>query len=257
VGNAAVEQLQLDIYGHLFQTAWLYAGAGGQIDADVGRRLAETADLVSTIWRRPDHGIWEVRGDPRHFTQSKMMCWIALDRAVQLAERGAIPGRNSGRWAEGREAIAAFIETRCWAEEKRSYVQSAGAEDLDASVLLGVLFGYRPGDPKRLRSTVEVVRRELGRGPFLYRYTGEDGLPGREGAFLACSFWMAEALARTGRSEEAASLMDELVGLANEVGLYAEEIDPRTGAFLGNFPQALTHLSLVSASVAIAQGAGG
>jgi GH15 family glucan-1,4-alpha-glucosidase len=257
VGNAAVDQLQLDIYGHLLQTAWLYAGAGGPIDADVGRRLAGTADLVCTIWRRPDHGIWEVRTEPRHFTQSKMMCWIALDRALLLAEAGSIPEANSGRWAEEREAIAGFIETRCWAKEKRTYVRSAGDRDLDAGVLLGVLFGYRPRDPERLRSTVAVVRRELGQGPFVYRYTGEDGLPGREGAFLACSFWMAEALALTGRIEEAESLMDQLVGLANDVGLYAEEIDPRTGAFLGNFPQALPHLSLVRAAVAIAREAGG
>ncbi len=251
VGNAAVDQVQLDIYGDLLQTAWWYADAGGRIDADVGRRLAEIADLVCTIWRGPDYGIWEVRSAPTHFTQSKMMCWVALDRALRLAERRWIPGADTGRWAAEREAIEAFIETRCWSEEKGSYVRSAGAEDLDASLLLGVLFDYGPRHAERLLSTVEAIRRELGQGPLVYRYTGEDGLSGREGAFLACSFWLAEALARCGRPDEAASLMDELVGLANDVGLYAEEIDPASGGFLGNFPQALTHLALVRAAVSI------
>jgi GH15 family glucan-1,4-alpha-glucosidase len=257
VGNAAVDQAQLDIYGDLLQTAWLYAGAEGQMDADVGRRLEEIADLVSSIWRHPDRGIWEVRSEPTHFTQSKMMCWIALDRALRLAEQGMIHGRNSARWIEEREAIAVFIETQCWSADKGSYVRSAGAEDLDASLLLGALFGYRPRDPERMRSTVDAVRRELGHGPFVYRYTGQDGLSGKEGAFLACSFWLAEALARWGRVDEAASLMDELVGLSNDVGLYAEEIDPSTRDFLGNFPQALTHLSLVRAALAIGEEAHG
>jgi GH15 family glucan-1,4-alpha-glucosidase len=250
IGNGAVEQLQLDIYGHLFQTAWLYAGSGRRIDADIGRRLAETADLVGQIWRDTDAGIWEVRSEPVHFTQSKMMCWVALDGAVRLAEAGHIPDRGVPRWQTEAAAIRSFVETECWSERKRSYVRFAGSEELDASLLLGVLFRYADARGDRLAATIDAVRRELGHGPFVYRYSGEDGVAGSDGAFLPCSFWLAESLARAGRDEEAAGLMEELVGLANDVGLYAEEIDPDTGEFLGNFPQALTHLALIGAAVA-------
>jgi GH15 family glucan-1,4-alpha-glucosidase len=250
-GNAAATQQQLDTYGELLQTAWRYATTGHKMDADIGRRLAEVADLVCRIWRRPDAGIWEVRSEERHFTQSKMMCWIALDRAGDLADRGLIPNRHAERWRREAEAIQRFVETRCFSEKKGSYVRSEGSDELDASLLLGVLFSY--GDPKseRWAGTIEAVRSELMQGPFVRRYTGEDGLAGSEGAFVPCSFWLAEALARTGRVEDAVALMDELVGLANDVGLYAEEIEPATGAFLGNFPQGLSHLALISAALAI------
>ena len=252
-GNAAAGQRQLDTYGELLQTAWLYAVTGHRIDADIARRLAEVADLVCGIWREPDAGIWEVRSEERHFTQSKMMCWIALDRASRLAERGLIPGRHVPRWREEAEAIRTFVETHCFSEVKRSYVRSANSDELDASLLLGVLFSYRDAKGKRCAGTVDAVRRELAHGPFVRRYEGEDGLAGSEGAFVPCSFWLVEALARTGRVDDATALMDELVGLANDVGLYAEEIDPATGAFLGNFPQGLSHLALISAALALAE----
>jgi GH15 family glucan-1,4-alpha-glucosidase len=247
-GNAAVDQLQLDTYGELLQTAWLYAEAGNRIDRDLAARLAELADFVCEAWRRPDSGIWEVRSEPRHFTQSKMMCWVALERALSLARRGLLPGRHASHWQREAKAIHDFVERRCFSERKRSYVRAVGDEELDASILLGVLFGY--GDPRSARwtATVEAVRRELAHGPFVRRYPGEDGLGGQEGAFLCCSFWLAEALARAGRLGEARELMEELVGLANDVGLYSEEIDPRTGALLGNIPQGLSHLSLISAA---------
>jgi GH15 family glucan-1,4-alpha-glucosidase len=253
VGNAAVDQLQLDVYGDVLQTAWLYAASGREIDRDIGRRLAAMADLVCDLWRRPDSGIWEVRSPPVHFTQSKMMCWVALDRAVRLAEGGKIPDVHTHRWRFGAAAVRAFVEDHCWSETKGSYVRSAGGDDLDASLLLGVLFGFADPRGPRARGTIDTIRRELGRGPFLYRYSGEDGLPGEEGAFLTCSFWLVDALARSGQVGEAAELMDELLGLANDVGLYAEEVDPETGAFLGNFPQGLTHLALVNAAIAVAE----
>lgn len=252
VGNAAAGQRQLDTYGELLQTAWLYAESGERLDADIGRRLAQTADLVCQLWHEPDAGIWEVRGKLAHFTHSKMMCWVALERAARLAERGLISGGHRGRWHREAAAIRDFVERRCFSDRQHSYARFAGADELDASVLLGLLSGYGHAVSPRWRSTVDAVRRELGHGPFLYRYTGEDGLAGGEGAFVSCSFWLAEALARTGRIEDATSLMDELVALANDVGLYAEEIDPGTGAFLGNFPQGLSHLSLISAATAIA-----
>lgn len=250
VGNAASGQSQLDVYGDLFQAVWLYAAARRPIDADIGRRLAEIADLVCRIWREPDAGLWEVRSEPLHFTQSKMMCFVALDRAVRLAEAGQIPARHIGSWRAGRTAIHDFVETQCWSETKGTYTRHAGSNELDASVLLAVLYRYgQPTDP-RLLSTVDAVRRELAHGPFVYRYSGEDGLAGKEGAFLTCSFWLAEAMAVQGRTGEAADLMGRLVNLANDVGLFGEEIDPTTGEFLGNLPQGLTHLALIHAALA-------
>jgi GH15 family glucan-1,4-alpha-glucosidase len=251
VGNAAVEQLQLDVYGDVLQTAWLYAASGREIDRDIGRRLAAMADLVCDLWRRPDSGIWEVRSPPVHFTQSKMMCWVALDRALRLAEEGRIPDVHTPRWRVEAAAVRAFVEDHCWSETKESYVRSADVDELDASLLLGVLFGFAEPRGRRARGTIDAIRRELGRGPCLYRYSGEDGLPGEEGAFLTCSFWLVDALARSGQTGAAAELMEELLGLANDVGLYAEEIDLETGEFLGNFPQGLTHLALVNAAVAV------
>ena len=250
-GNAAAKQLQLDTYGELLQTAWLYAASGYRLDGDIARHIADMADLVCRIWQRPDAGIWEVRSQPEHFTQSKMMCWVALDRARDLAERGIIPDGHVDRWVREGHAIHDFVETRCFSPAKQSYVRHPGSEELDASLLLGILLSY--GDPAtdRWAGTIDAVRRELQDGLFVRRYTGEDGLGGSEGAFLTCSFWLAEALARGHRLDEAVALMDQLVGLANDVGLYAEEIDVATGAFLGNLPQGLSHLALISAALAI------
>ncbi|MGH2530024.1 MAG: glycoside hydrolase family 15 protein [Actinomycetota bacterium] len=255
VGNAAADQLQLEIYGSLFETAWLLSESGRRIDQDVAKRLADTADLVCRIWRLPDSGIWEVRSEPLQFTQSKMMCWVALDRAVKLAEFGRIPHRHADRWRKVASAIREFIEDECWSDRLGSYVRAAGTEELDASILTGALFGYDDARLGRLADTIEAVRRDLGQGPFLYRYLGEDGLPGEEGAFLTCSFWLVEALVHAGRRAEAAELMEHLLGLANDVGLYAEEIRPEDGEFLGNFPQALTHLALIGAAVAFEEAA--
>jgi GH15 family glucan-1,4-alpha-glucosidase len=253
IGNAAAEQLQLDTYGELLQTAWLYATSGHRIDGDIARRLAEIADLVCRIWRGPDAGIWEVRSQPEHFTQSKMMCWVALDRACDLADRAVIPGGHARHWRRQAQSIQDFVETRCFSQEKGTYIRHAGSDALDASLLLGVLGSY--GDPTagRWAGTIEAVSRELGNGPFLRRYSGDDGLEGSEGAFLTCSFWLVEALARCGEIGSAVELMDRLVGLANDVGLYAEEIEPETGAFLGNLPQGLSHLALINAALAVAK----
>jgi GH15 family glucan-1,4-alpha-glucosidase len=253
IGNAAATQLQLDTYGELLQTAWLYATSGHRIDSDIARRLAEMADLVCRIWRHPDAGIWEVRSRPRHFTQSKMMCWVALDRAGDLARRGLIPDRHAQRWAREAQSIRDFVETRCFSQLKRSYVRHPNSDEDDASLLLGLLLSY--GDPRsgRWAGTIQAVRRELGNGPFVHRYSGEDGVEGPEGAFLTCSFWLVEALARSGRVEDAVELMDQLVGLSNDVGLYSEEIEPATGTFLGNLPQGLSHLALISAALAVTQ----
>ena len=252
VGNAAAPQLQLDVYGHVIHTAWLHVTAGGRLPSGSGRRLAATADLVSTIWQTEDSGIWEVRSDPRHFTQSKMMCWIALDRACRLAEDGHIPGSHASDWRRQADMIRRFVSSRCWSTSRRTYERYPGAEGVDASLLLPVLLGYANGeDEERLALTVARIRTELGTGPLLRRYDGDDGLPGEEGAFLACSFWLVDALARLGQIREAVELMEELLALSNDVGLFAEEIHPAGGEFLGNFPQGLVHLALVNAAVSL------
>jgi GH15 family glucan-1,4-alpha-glucosidase len=253
IGNEAAAQTQLDIYGSLLQTAHTYTEAGGRLDRETGRRLAGIADLVCRIWRRPDSGIWEVRSQPEHFTHSKMMCWVALDRALRLCEAGGIPSDHAQTWREESLAIHEFIEAQCWSDELESYTRHAGSAELDASVLVGVLLGYGDDDAGRLCSTVDAIRRDLGRGPLLYRYSGQDGLGGAEGAFLCCSFWLADALARIGRVDDATVLMDELMALANDVGLFAEEFDPRANELVGNMPQGLVHLALINAAVSIAK----
>jgi GH15 family glucan-1,4-alpha-glucosidase len=255
VGNGARAQLQLDVYGEVLAAAALLADFSGGLDRDHARRLAEVADLVCRIWRQPDAGIWEVRGPPAQFIQSKMMCAVALDRAVALAESGYLPDRNAEGWRREAAAIRTFVETHGYSEAKESYRRAAADDGVDASLLLAVLARYGRPDAARTVSTVSAVRRALGRGPFVQRYLADDGLPGGDGAFVACSFWLVEALARQGRGDEAVELMDELVALANDVGLYAEEIDPMSGDFLGNFPQGLSHLALINAAVAISEAA--
>lgn len=252
IGNGAAGQTQLDVYGEVLDAAAEFARFAGTLDRDHAKRLAGIADFVCEIWRERDAGIWETRSDPMHFTQSKMMCFVALDRALALAGQGLLRG-DVERWSRERERIREFVEARCYAEHKRSYTQSADDDTLDASLLLGVIARYADPNSPRLRDTVDAVRRELGRGPLLQRYLDDDGLAGEDGAFVACSFWLVEAYARQGRTDEATELMDELVSLANDVGLYAEEIDPQTNDFLGNFPQGLSHLALINAAVAIAE----
>jgi GH15 family glucan-1,4-alpha-glucosidase len=256
VGNGATDQVQLDVYGDVLYAIWLHATEHGDLGGATGRNVAAIADHVAKVWRDPDHGIWEVRNDPTHFTQSKAMCWVALDRAVRLAEEGVIPDR-SDRWRREADAIRRFIDENGWDEERRTYVRSSDLrEELDAGLLTLSLMEYDPGDSERLAGTIDAIRRDLAEGPLVRRYRGQDGIDSEEGFFLACSFWLADALARAGRLDEASSLMDELVDLGNDVGLYAEQLDGETGDFLGNFPQALTHLALIGAACSIAQRTG-
>jgi GH15 family glucan-1,4-alpha-glucosidase len=193
-----------------------------------------------------------VRNGPFHFTHSKVMCWVALDRAARLAARGELPAGRAAAWRREADAVRAFIERDCWSEALGSYTRVAGSHDVDASLLMLPLVEY--GDPHghRVRGTIEAVNRLLRQGDVVYRYHADDGVPGGEGCFLNCSFWLVSALARCGRRDEAWALMERLAARANDVGLYSEEIDPATGAFLGNFPQALVHLSIIDAAMALA-----
>jgi GH15 family glucan-1,4-alpha-glucosidase len=193
--------------------------------------------------------------EPQHFTHSKAMCWVALDRAIRLAEAAVLPARRLARWRTEATLIRAFIDERCWSQRKQSYVRFAGTEDVDASLLMMPIMRYTDARDPRMVGTIDAIRRELGRGPLLYRYLGEDGLLGGEGMFVCCSFWLVEALALAGRREEASELMGALLALANDVGLYAEEMSADTREFLGNFPQGLVHLALISAAVASSRSA--
>jgi GH15 family glucan-1,4-alpha-glucosidase len=211
------------------------------------------ADRVARHWRHPDAGIWEVRGPEAHHVHSKLMAWLALDRALRIARERGAPARHQRAWGVERDAIAAEVRHRGFDAAKGAYTRSYGSGDLDAAVLVLPLLGIEhPGSP-RVHGTIDAIRRELdASGPLLYRYPpGRDGLPGGEGAFLPCAFWLVQALAAAGRRDEAADRFAQLLALASPLGLYAEEMDSTTRRHLGNSPQALTHAALVQAALSL------
>ncbi|WP_431221519.1 glycoside hydrolase family 15 protein [Leifsonia xyli] len=243
-GNRAASQLQLGVYGDLLSVALAYASAGNVLDVPTRRLVSDVADRVCDVWRQPDSGMWELT-ELRHHTSSKMGCWQGLQAALDLAGLGQAEG-NPDRWRREAELIHEWVDEHCWSERLGAYTMVAGEDDLDASVLLHAPSGFDRGE--RMRSTIEVLRRELGRGPLLFRFTGAEA--DGERPFVACSFWLAAALACVGDIREASALMDDLVDRANDVGLYAEMMD-EVGAFWGNFPQALSHLGLIDAALTI------
>ncbi len=246
-GNRAGDQLQLGVFGDVFSIVQLYVDNGNVLDDETGRLLAEIADLACDRWRSPDSGMWELP-QTRHYTTSKLGCWQALTQAAHLADLGQISG-TALRWRREAELIRAWVEEHAWSKERGAYVWYPGSDDLDASILLHAISGFDRGE--RMSSTLDVLRRELGTGPHLYRYSGAAQ---EEGVFVACSFWMVSALTLVGRCDEARELMDELIGAPNDVGVLSEMIDPDSGGFLGNLPQALSHLALVNAAITFHSG---
>ena len=253
VGNGAAEQHQLDGHGWVLDAAWVLVQAGHPLYSETWRAMRGFADLVARRWREPDAGIWEIRDDAAHHVHSKLMGWLALDRALRIADTHRLPARQRRRWQSARDAIVAEVKARGFDPAKGSYTRSYGSADLDAALLILPLLGIEEPDSPRVRDTINAIRDELSAGgPLLYRYPpGRDGLPGTEGAFLPCSFWLVQALALTGRRSEAKELFEALLDHASPLGLYGEEMDPITGAHLGNFPQALTHAALIQATLAL------
>jgi GH15 family glucan-1,4-alpha-glucosidase len=246
-GNRASSQLQLGVFGDLFNVVRLYVDHGNLLDAETGRMLAGIADQACDSWHTRDSGMWELP-ELRHYTTSKLGCWAALRDAVHLAERGQIPG-DPARWRSEADRIADWVNRECWNAQLGCYTCYPGSDELDASILLHAVSGFDRGP--RMSSTLDVLLKELGDGPHLYRFSGARGT---EGSFVACSFWMVAALHLVGRPDEAREAMTALVGTANDVGLFAEMLDPADGSFLGNFPQALSHLALINAAITLTEG---
>jgi GH15 family glucan-1,4-alpha-glucosidase len=255
VGNDAAGQLQLDALGEMLNQAWRWHRRGRSPDDDEWRFFAELVETAVERWSEPDRGIWEWRDRPRHFVHSKAACWTAIERGLTLAEECArrAPLR---RWQRAREEIGQAIQTRGYDEQRGVFVQCFDEPELDAASLLLPVLGFVEFSDERMMRTADAVHETLGDGGFLRRYEREDGLSGSEGAFLACSFWLAECYARQGRLEQAREVFDHAIGAASPSGLFSEQIDPDSRELLGNYPQALTHLSQIAAAIAIEQGAG-
>ena len=250
VGNAAHSQLQLDIYGEILDSAHLYRRFGGKMDTEYWQYLRHVVDFILDHWREPDDGIWEVRSERRHYTFSKVMCWVGLDRAIKAATSLDLDGDVTA-WKAARHEIRAEIFAKGYNAERGSFVQSYGSEVLDASALLLPLMGFIPTRDPRMTSTIRAIERDLATPEGLvYRYRGmDDGLGGQEGAFLMCSFWLVDNLTFLGEREKATALYEKLLTYSNDLDLYSEQIDPRTMDMLGNFPQAFTHLGIINAAV--------
>jgi len=253
VGNGAWSQRQLDVYGELLGAAQRLVDQLGELDPVTRRFLAAAADTAAARWREKDQGIWEIRGEPRDFLYSKLMCWVAVDCAITLASHLGAEDRVAD-WGAARNEIRAAILDRGWNERAGAFTQAFGSEDLDASSLMLTITGFLAADDPRMKATIDAIARRLTdeRG-LVYRYLAHDGLAGEEGTFLLCTFWLAQAQALTGDVEAATVTFERAVAAINDVGLLAEEVDPRNGEMIGNFPQAFSHIGLINAAWAITQ----
>ncbi|MEU6280703.1 glycoside hydrolase family 15 protein [Streptomyces sp. NPDC047028] len=262
-GNGAVDQLQLDVYGEVMDSLWLARASGLPTKAHMWSLQRALLGFLEKAWRQPDEGLWEVRGGRRHFVHSKVMVWVAADRAVRTLERYPELRGDLEGWRTLRDEVHREVCEKGYDAARNTFTQYYGSAGLDAALLLIPRVGFLPPDDPRVAGTVDAIRADLGHGGFLRRYDTDpggpvvDGLPSGEGAFLACSFWLADALHLTGRTEEARELFDRLAGLVNDVGLLAEEYDPVGGCQVGNFPQAFSHIALVNTALALFGGGGG
>ena len=258
IGNGAAGQRQLDVYGEVMDASHQARLAGIPPSEESWAMQQALVDWLESGWREPDYGLWEVRGEPRHFTHSKVLSWVAFDRAVRAVEQFGQDGPVN-RWRTCRDEIHREVCERGWDGERFTFTQSYGSQELDASLLMIPMVGFLPPQDERVRGTVTAIRRELTVDGFVERYptsdgVSVDGLTGREGAFLLCTFWLADALALMGEVEEATALFERLVGLTNDVGLLAEEYDPHEKRMLGNFPQAFSHVGLVNTALNLTEG---
>ena len=251
-GNAAAGQLQLDAYGELLELAWRWHRRGNSPDDDDWRFLRDLVDTATERWNEPDSGLWEMRGDQQHFVHSKVMCWAALDRGLRLAGE-CMRKAPERKWKKAREEIRAAVEKEGYDEERGIFVQAFGSKELDAALLLLPRVGFVEYEDERMIRTAQAIREELDDDGLLKRYRTEGY---EEGAFLACSFWLAECFARQGFVEEAWEVFDRALACGNDLGLFSEEYDASAGEMLGNFPQGLTHLSHITAALALARTAG-
>jgi alpha,alpha-trehalase len=252
VGNGAWGQTQLDVYGELLNSLFLYREQLGELHPEIQRFVADLANTAARRWRETDAGMWEMRGEPRHHLSSKVLCWVALDRAVALAPQLGEHADAEG-WAVERDEIREAVLTRGWSEARQAYAQSFDSDELDAAQLLMPILGFLPATDERMRSTIEAIAEELTEDGLVLRYRNEeglnaDGLTGEEGTFVICSFWLVSALAKAGEVDRAERLFDQLASYANDLGLLAEEIDTANGELLGNFPQAFSHIGLITAT---------
>jgi GH15 family glucan-1,4-alpha-glucosidase len=257
IGNGAWGQRQLDVYGELLDALHLYHEQLGELHPEIQQFVAELADAAARGWHDKDQGMWEMRGEPRHHLSSKVLCWTALDRAVKLAPKLG-DFAKAQEWAAERDRIRDAVLERGWSEAKGAFAQSFDSDELDAAALLMPLVGFLPATDPRMRSTIEAIAHELTQDGLVLRYLNdeglnEDGLTGEEGTFVICSFWLVSCLARAGEIERAEALFEQLAGYANDLGLLAEEIDPEHGELLGNFPQAFSHIGLITAAWEIDQ----
>jgi GH15 family glucan-1,4-alpha-glucosidase len=251
IGNGAADQFQLEVYGELINMGYEMARRGEALSPRVLTFLRKVADHVVDVWQQPDYGIWEVRGEKRHFTYSKVMAWVAMDRALLLAEHHGLEG-DTALWSDTAGKIRHDVLEHGYDRKRRAFVQSYGSEELDAANLRIPLMEFLPADDLRVQATIDRTLEELTENDLVYRYHGDDGLEGKEGAFGLCTFWLVDALALSGRLDEAQRIFSNLLGHANRLGLFAEQFHPGTGEFLGNFPQAFTHIGLINSALYLA-----
>jgi len=252
VGNGAWDQVQLDVYGELLNSLWLYQETLGELHHEIQRFVADLADTAARRWMEKDSGMWEMRGEARHHLSSKVLCWVALDRAVKLADQLGDHAKV-GEWTTARDEIRTAVLERGWSERRQAFAQSFDSDDLDAAQLLMPILGFLPATDERMKSTIDAIADELTEGGLVLRYKNEeglnaDGLSGEEGTFTICSFWLVACLAQAGEMERAEELFGRLTGYANDLGLLAEEIDTANDEQLGNFPQAFSHIGLIVAA---------